>query len=53
MTSTTMSLLSLAVVLTIVIGRASRGPLAGARARRRVAWELDRVEWRRWMSRPE
>jgi hypothetical protein len=25
--------------------------LAAVRARRRSAWELDRVEWRRWLSR--
>jgi hypothetical protein len=24
----------------------------GVRARRRAAWELDRAEWRRWISRP-
>lgn len=26
--------------------------LAGVRAERRAAWELDRAEWRQWISRP-
>ena len=26
--------------------------LGGLRARRRAAWELDRAEWRKWISRP-
>lgn len=25
---------------------------AGLRGRRREAWELERAEWRRWISRP-
>ena len=26
--------------------------LGGLRAQRRAAWELDRAEWRKWISRP-
>lgn len=35
---------------TVVVTFSYRG-LAALRARRRAAWELDRVEWRRWLSR--
>jgi hypothetical protein len=34
----------------VVVTFTYRG-LAAVRARRRAAWELDRVEWRRWLSR--
>ena len=37
--------LATAVVLAIYY-------LGGLRARRRAAWELDRAEWRKWISRP-
>lgn len=51
MTNTTLFLVVLAVALTIVVGRATHLALAGARARRRTARELDRAAWRLWMSR--
>ena len=38
----------LATALAAVTYRAS----AGLRGRRRVAWELERAGWRRWISRP-
>ena len=52
MTNTTIFLALLAIVLSIVVGGATHFALAGVRARRRAAWEVDRAEWRRWISRP-
>jgi hypothetical protein len=52
MTNTTMVLVLFAVAGVIAVGSATRLALAGPRARRRAAWELDRVEWRRSMTRP-
>ncbi|MEZ0336290.1 MAG: hypothetical protein ACAI18_20040 [Gemmatimonadales bacterium] len=52
MTVTTIALVLLGVALAIASGGAARRDLAGVRARRRAAWELDRAEWRRWMARP-
>ncbi|HYC32274.1 MAG TPA: hypothetical protein VEB59_08295 [Gemmatimonadales bacterium] len=52
MTNTTMVLALLATVLAIAVGGILYTPLAAARARRRTVWELDRAEWRRWITRP-
>lgn len=53
MTTTMLALALLAVgLLILVLGRATSVALAGVRAGRRAAWELDRAAWRRWMSRP-
>ena len=35
---------------TVAVAFSYRG-LVALRARRRAAWELDRAEWRRWLSR--
>jgi hypothetical protein len=52
MTNTTMALVLLGAVLLIATAGVARFGLAGALARRRAAWELERVEWRRWITRP-
>ncbi len=52
MTNTMIALAALAVAMTAVVGARAYRNLAVARHRRRAAWELDRVEWRRWMTRP-
>ena len=53
MTTTTFALVLLALALAVAITAAgAHFALAGVRGRRRAAWELDRAEWRRWMSRP-
>ena len=39
---------TLATTIVAVTYRAS----AGLRGRRREAWELERAEWRQWISRP-
>jgi hypothetical protein len=49
---TTLFLL-LAATLSLMIAGASHRALAGVRARRQTAWELDRAEWRHWIRRPE
>ena len=43
------ALLMLALA-TVTVTFSYRG-LVAFRARRRAAWELDRAEWRRWLSR--
>ena len=51
MTNTMIALAALAVALTAVVGAGTYRGLATARNRRRAAWEMDRVEWRRWITR--
>lgn len=51
MSNTTIFLAVLAVALTAVVLGATQRALVGARARRRATWELDRAEWRRWITR--
>ena len=41
-----------AVLLAITLAAVTYRASAGLRVRRREAWELDRAEWRRWISRP-
>lgn len=41
--------IAVATAIAAVSYRAS----AGLRGRRREAWELERAEWREWISRPE
>lgn len=41
-----------AVPLATAIIAATYRSLAGLRARRRTAWELERAEWRHWITRP-
>lgn len=41
-----------ALAIAIAVGGPAHRALAGARARRRAAWEVDRAEWRRWITRP-
>lgn len=48
----TILLVFLAVALATAIAAFTYRASAGIRARRREAWELDRAEWRRWISRP-
>jgi hypothetical protein len=43
------ALLMLALA-TVAVTFSLRG-LVALRARRRAAWELDRAEWRRWLTR--
>jgi hypothetical protein len=40
------------LALAAAVALVSYHGLAGARARRRAAWELDRAEWRQWITRP-
>ena len=50
----TLLILSAFLVLalaTVAVPFLYRG-LVALRARRRAAWELERVEWRRWLRRP-
>jgi hypothetical protein len=47
----TILLIVLAVLLTTAIGAVAYR-VSPAHARRRAAWELERTEWRRWISRP-
>jgi hypothetical protein len=42
----------LMAVLSIALVWETHRVLAGVRVTRRVAWEVDRAEWRRWISRP-
>jgi hypothetical protein len=42
------ALLAVGLATAILIHRA----FAGLRARQRAVWELERAEWRRWISRP-
>jgi hypothetical protein len=49
----TMLFVLLAAGLSLAIAGGTHRALAGVRARRRTAWELDRAEWRRWIRRPE
>ena len=51
MSTTTMALMLLATGVAIVAGRAVYTALAAAHTRSRTAWELDRAEWRRWITR--
>jgi hypothetical protein len=48
----TILLILLAVTLALAIAAFTHRATAGLRVRRREAWELDRGEWRRWISRP-
>lgn len=48
----TIFLVCLMAVLSIALAWETHGVLAGVRAWRRAVWELDRAEWRRWISRP-
>ena len=41
----------LAVALAVAVFALTYRPLAGVRARRRAAWELDRALWRLWITR--
>jgi cell division protein FtsL len=41
----------LMLALATVAGTFSYRGLVALRARRRAAWELDRDEWRRWLTR--
>ena len=40
------------LVVALVAAVVAYRSLAGFRARRRTAWELERAEWRLWISRP-
>jgi hypothetical protein len=40
------------LAVALVTAVATYPSLAGLRARRRRAWELERAEWRLWISRP-
>jgi hypothetical protein len=42
----------LAVALAMAVAAVTYRASAGLRARRREAWELERDEWRQWISRP-
>jgi hypothetical protein len=46
---TILSYVALALATAVVLAIYHFG---GLRARRRAAWELDRAEWRKWISRP-
>jgi hypothetical protein len=48
----TNTILLLTLVLVTAVATATYRGLAGVRAKRRVAWELDRALWRHWISRP-
>lgn len=52
MPSPTFAFVLLALALTLAAGAVAHFALAGVRARRRAAWELERAEWRRWITRP-
>lgn len=52
MTNTMIALAALALAMTAVVGVGAYRGLALARHRRRAAWELDRAEWRLWITRP-
>ena len=52
MSNTMLALAALALALTAVVAAGAYRGLATVRDRRRAAWELDRVEWRRWITRP-
>jgi hypothetical protein len=51
MTKTILLAFVVITLATAVAATIYRG-LAGVRARRRDAWELERADWRHWMSRP-
>jgi hypothetical protein len=40
------------VVLATALAAVTYHASSGLRGRRREAWELERAEWRRWISRP-
>ncbi|HET7470976.1 MAG TPA: hypothetical protein VFJ81_14930 [Gemmatimonadales bacterium] len=40
------------LAIALVTALATYRSLAGLRAKRRTAWELERAEWRLWISRP-
>lgn len=40
------------VVLATAIAAVTYRASSGLRGRRREAWELERAEWREWISRP-
>jgi len=42
----------LVLVLLLALSMALYPPLRSWRRKRRAAWELDRAEWRRWLTRP-
>jgi hypothetical protein len=42
----------LVLVLLLALSVALNAPLRAWRRKRRAAWELDRAEWRRWLTRP-
>ena len=48
----TLPFVLLAVALATAIATVTYRASAVLRSRRREAWELDRAEWRRWISRP-
>ena len=48
----TIPLLFLLAASTIAVVAFTYRASAGVRGRRREAWELERAEWRRWISRP-
>jgi hypothetical protein len=50
--TTTILLAFLAVATATALVSATHGRLARVRARRRAAWELDRIVWRNWINRP-
>jgi hypothetical protein len=49
MTPTILLLTAVAILSVAIV--TYRG-FAGLRARRRIAWQLDRALWRQWISRP-
>jgi hypothetical protein len=42
----------LVLVLLLALSVVLYPPLRVWRRKRRAAWELDRAEWRRWLTRP-
>jgi hypothetical protein len=49
--TSTIFLAFLAVALSVAVSAVTYRALAGVRARRRTAWELDRALWRLWITR--
>lgn len=47
----TIVLVLLVLALAAPVALKMHHGLAGARARRRAAWELDRADWRQWITR--
>jgi hypothetical protein len=48
----TIFLAFLTMTLTTAVAGTTYRSLAGLRARRRAAWDLERAEWRLWITRP-